>query len=257
MSALRDPLRVPVVLVNEKEKQQALLQPLAATGFLGAADPVSLVLLVPNWAERLLSSHRTRFWGYHYGSVAAAMALVGVVLGGRRLRESGRAGPGLVGYLLSCAALVGLLPPYRTAAGNPRSDLYLLHQPYASQGEDVATQREAVAFVGRDPAVRVAAQYNLLPHLATRPFVYPLAEAEGADVIALQLNGGTSPGGRAGYRRRVFELWDGGGFEVAFCRGRSVVLRRVGRGTAVPCPAWEAFLATRRPGEGSAPEPVP
>jgi uncharacterized membrane protein len=249
-TAARHPLRTAGLLVSTSEKQQALLQPLAATGFVGARDPVSLVLLLPNWAERLLSSRRTRWWGYHYGSPAAAMALVGVFLAWWRLRQTGRGASRLGAYALSCALLVGTFPPYLTAAGNPRSDLYVWRWRQASAPEDVATQREAVAFVGRDPALRVAAQYYLVPHLAARPYVYGLDGAEEADVVVLQLNGGSSPGGRAGYRARVFRLVDHGGFEVAFCRGQSVVLRRRGRGPAVGCPAFEAFLATRRPGEG-------
>ena len=107
------------------------------------ADPLSLVLQLPNWGERFLSTHRTRWWGYHYGVPAAATALIGLVLGWRRLREAGRDGPGLPRYVVACALLVGLLPPYRTPAGNRRSDLYHLRQPYVAAPADVATMREA------------------------------------------------------------------------------------------------------------------
>lgn len=247
-SAVREPLRALRILVDAPEKRQAILQPLAATGFLGLADPVSLVLQVPNWAERLLSSRRTRWWGYHYGSLAAATALLGAALGWRRLVSAGRAGR-VGAYLALCALLVGLFPPYRTAAGNPRSDLYVLHPPYASDGEDVLTQRKAVRFIGREPRIAVAAQYNLLPHLAGRPRVFMLEEAELAAVVALQLNGGTWPAGRAGWRRAVFRLWDTEAFWVAFCEGKSVVLVR-GQRESVTCPSFDALLASRRPNEG-------
>ena len=247
-AGLLHPGRTLALLVNEPEKRQALLQPLAASGFLGLADPVGLALQLPNWAERLLSTRRTRWWGYHYGTLAAATALLGAALGWRRLAETNAAGRLLTAYLPTCALLIGVLPPYPTGAGNERSDLYYWRQPYASNPEDVATQREAVTFVGRDPAVKVAAQYNLLPHLAGRPFVYQLAEAEQADVVALQLNGGTWPTGRAGWRRRVFEIWSSGQFYVAFCSGRSVVLRR-GREPSLPCASFEALLASQRPEE--------
>jgi hypothetical protein len=152
-------------------------------------------------------------------------------------------------YVVSCALLVGLFAPYRTAAGNPRSDLYVLHQPYASAGEDIVTQRKAVRFIGRDPQTAVAAQYNLLPHLAGRPRVFLLEEAERAEVVALQLNGGTWPSGRAGWRRTVFRLWDTSAFRVGFCEGKSVVLAR-GVRDPVACPAFDALLASRRTNEG-------
>jgi uncharacterized membrane protein len=245
--ALRRPVQTLGLLVDAPEKRQAILQPLAGSGFLGVADPLSLALQVPNWAERLLSSRRTRWWGYHYGTLAAATALLGAALGWKRLTASGRAS-GLGAYVVLSALLVGVFPPYRTASGNPRSDLYLLHQPYASAGGDVATQRRAVRFIGRDPGLAVAAQYNLLPHLAGRPRVYMLEEGEKADVVALQLNGGTWPSGRAGWRRTVFRLWDTGFYRVAFCEGKSVVWSRK-PGAGVPCPSFDALLASRRANE--------
>jgi hypothetical protein len=69
-----------------------------------------------------------------------------------------------------------------------------------------------------------------------------LDRATEADVVALQLNGVTWPEGRPGWRRRVQELWAGGGFHVAFCQGQTVVLRR-GSGEGVPCPAWQALVS--------------
>jgi hypothetical protein len=98
-----------------------------------------------------------------------------------------------------------------------------------------------VAFIGRDPRVKVAAQYHLLPHLATRPFIVNLDRAPEADVVALQLNGGTHPGGRGLFKRQVRDVWSTGAFRVAFCEGQTIVLRR-GPALSVSCPAWEAFL---------------
>ena len=215
---------------------------------------MSLALQVPNWAERLLSSRRTRWWGYHYGSLAAATALLGAALGWGRLSAGRHART--AAYLTVSALLVGLFPPYRTAAGNPRSDLYVTHPPYASGPHDVETQRQAVRFIGHDPDLAVAAQFHLLPHLAGRPRVFMLEEAERADVVALQLNGGTWPSGRAGWRRTLFRLWDAGAFRVAFCADKSVVLAR-GAGEAVPCASFEALLASRRPDEHEDTHEVP
>ena len=62
------------LLVNHPQKRRSLLLPLAATGYVGLADPLPIALQLPNWGERFLSTHRTRWWGYHYGVPAAATA---------------------------------------------------------------------------------------------------------------------------------------------------------------------------------------
>jgi hypothetical protein len=115
-----------------------------------------------------------------------------------------------------------------------------------------------VRFVGKDPRLKVAAQYHLLPHLAGRPFVFMLDRAPEADAVALQMNGATWPEGRPAWRRRLQDLWATGGVRVAFCEGRSVVLFR-GAGDSVPCPAWDALMADRRepPPEIAEPGPPP
>jgi uncharacterized membrane protein len=243
-SALANPARTAALLVDREEKRRSLLQPLMTAGYLGIGEPVSLMLQAPNWCERFLSTHRNRWWGYYYGMPAAAMAAVGLVLGWRRLRHSGFAGR-LPVYVVSCALLADVAPPYRTPGGNRGSDLFRLRQPYSSSREDVRTQRAAVAFVGRDTSVRVAAQHHLLPHLAGRPFVVLLDRALEADVVVLQVDGGTYPGGRPGWRRLTRELWATGAFRVAFCEGRSVVLRRAD-GPSVPCPSWSAVVGDRQ-----------
>ena len=245
-SAMLRPDRTARLLVDHAEKRRSLLLPLLDTGYVGLAQPTSLLLLLPNWAERFLSTHRTRWWGYYYGMPAVAMACLGLLAGWRRIQDAGKADPRLPAYVLGSALLVGLLPPYATPNGNRRSDLYVLRQPNASSPDDVQTQGALVGHVGRDPRVRVAAQYNLLPHLAERSFIVMLDRAEQADVIALQLNGGTFPEGRPAWKRRVWELDARGHYYVAFCEGQSVALRR-GPGTAVPCASWEALMQSRPP----------
>jgi uncharacterized membrane protein len=242
-AAVTRPHATADLLLNHPQKRRALMQPLAATGFAGLADPLTVVLQLPNWGERFLSTHRTRWWGYHYGVPAAATAVVGLVLGWRRLREARRDGPALPRYVLLCALIVGLVPPYRTPAGHRRSDLYHLRQSYVAAPEDAATMREAVAFVGRDPRVKVAAQDRLLPALAGRPEIYMLDRALEADVVVLQMNGATWPDGRPTWRRRVREIWGSGRFAVAFCHGQSVVLRR-GAPPGLSCPPFEAQLTS-------------
>lgn len=232
-------------LVETAEKRRALLRPLLATGYLPVAEPVSLLPLSVNWAERFLSAHENRHWGYHYGAPAAALAALGLVLGAARLARAGRAGPGLAGYAVGCALITGALPPWSTTAGNPRSELYVLRSPSAARPQDVTTNRRAVRFVGRDPDLKVAAQYSLLPHVAGRRFVVELDRAEEADVVVLQVGGNTHPMGRPGWRRFVRGLEASGAFHVAFCEGNSIVLRR-GRDQPPPCPAWEAALADAR-----------
>lgn len=242
-AALTRPQDTADLLLDHPRKRRALLQPLAATGFVGLADPLSIVLQLPNWGERFLSSHGTRWWGYHYGAPAAATAVIGLVLGWRRLRAARRDGPALKAYVLWCALFVGLLPPYRTPAGSRRSDLYHLRQSYVVGREDAATMRAAIAFVGRDPRVKVAAQDRLLPALAGRPEIYMLDRALDADVVVLQMNGATWPDGRPSWRRRVREIWGSGQFQVAFCQGQSVVLRR-GAPPGLECPALDAQLTS-------------
>jgi uncharacterized membrane protein len=243
VAAVTRPDTAASVLVNHPQKRRSLLLPLAATGYLGLADPLSVLMQTPNWAERLLSTHRTRWWGYHYGTPAAATAVIGLLLGWRRLRRAGRGAPGLPRYVVACALLAGILPPYRTPAGNRSSDLYSLRQPNAAAPDDVRTQRAAVRFIGTDPRLKVAAQYNLLPHLAGRPAIFMLDRAAEADVVALQLDGGTWPDGRPSWKRRVREIAGSGAFGVAFCDGQTVVLRR-GEPAPRPCPAWEALLSS-------------
>jgi len=236
------PGRALALLVDHPQKRRSLLLPLATSGDLALADPISLLLQAPNWAERLLSSHRTRWWGYYYGMPAVATALVGAILGARRLSAAGRAGPALGAYVAACALLCGLFPPYKTPDGDRISPLYTARRPYAASDEDARTQEDAVRFIGRDPRLKVAAQYHLLPHLAGRPEIYELDRAPEADVVALQLDGGTWPDGRPAWRRRVQELWASGRFHVAFCEGQTVVLYR-GPEPSASCPAWEALLA--------------
>jgi uncharacterized membrane protein len=243
-TTLLRPDKALALLVDDPQKRRSLLLPLAATGYLGLAEPWSLALLLPNWGERFLSTHRTRWWGYYYGMPAAAMATLGLLFGWARLAKAGRASPHLGRYVLLCSLLAGLFPPYRTPNGNPRSDLYVLRQPNASSPEDVRTQEDAVRFIGRDPRLRVAAQYNLLPHLAERPFVVMLDRAAEADVVALQLDGGTYPEGRPAWKRRLWDLEESGAFHVAFCEGQTVVLRR-GTAPGVECPSWAALMKTR------------
>jgi uncharacterized membrane protein len=238
-------------LVDHPQKRRSLLQPLAATGFVGLADPIAVVLQVPNWAERFFSSYGTRWWGYHYGVPAAATALVGVVLGWRRLREAGREGPRMGAYVAGCALAVGLLPPYSTPALREhrvrRSELYLARPPYAMAPDDVATANAAVAFVGRNPYLAVAAQDRLLPRLAGRRTILMLDRAHEAEVVVLQTNGATWPDGRPTWRRRMRALWAGGAYGVVFCEGRSVVLRRGARPASLPCPAWDAVVVSSDP----------
>src|SRR5262249_6697944 len=141
---------------------------------------------------------------------AVATAIVGALLGARRLQAAGRDGTRLGGYVSACALLLGLFPPYKTQDGDRISPLYTARRAYAANAEDVRTQDEAVRFIGRDPRLKVAAQYHLLPHLAGRPYIYELDHALEADVVALQLDGGTWPDGRPSWRHRVQEVWASG-----------------------------------------------
>jgi uncharacterized membrane protein len=255
VSLVTRPQHAAALLVDHPQKRRALLLPLAATGYVAMADPATILLQAPNWAERFLSSHRTRWWGYYYGMPAVATALIGAILGARRLQSAGLAGPRLGGYVAMCALIAGVFPPYKTQDGDRISPLYTLRRPYAAADEDVRTQAAAVRFVGRDPRLKVAAQYHLLPHLAGRPFIYELDHAADADVVALQLNGGTWPDGRPSWRRLVGAVWATGRFHVGFCQGQTVVLYR-GPEPSVPCPPWDAFLggsAPAAPAEGAAP----
>ena len=243
-SALTRPDRALSLLVDDPQKRRSLLLPLLTTGYIGLVEPTSLVLLLPNWGERFLSTHRTRWWGYYYGMPAAALATLGLLVGWRRLKAAGTASRHLPVYVLACALLAGLVPPYETPNGNTRSDLYYLRQPNAASPEAIRTQQALVRFVSNDPRLKVGAQYNLLPHLAERPFIVMLERAAEADLVALQLDGATYPDGRPAWKRRLWELNESGLFAVAFCEGSSVALRRKPAPT-VPCPAWDALMQAR------------
>jgi uncharacterized membrane protein len=237
------PDHAAALLVTDERKRRSLLQPLATTGYVMTADPVTLLLQLPNWGERLLSSHRTRWWGYYYGMPAVATALVGLLMGWMRLQNAGRAGPRLPAYVIVCAVLVGLVPPYTTHDGDRLSILYTLRRPYASAPEEVAAEEAAVGFIGHDARLKVAAQHHLIPHLAGRPFIVSLQRAAEADRVALQLNAETWPENRRAWRGHMRELWATARFHVGFCRGNTVVLVR-GAGPDVRCPAWQALVSS-------------
>ena len=249
-SAIGHPVRTAGLLVDNADKRRGLLLPLLGTGYLGVAEPATLLLLLPNWGERFLSTHRTRWWGYYYGMPAVAMACLGMLVAWRRLTRAGASGDRLPAYVLTCVLIAGLFPPYQTPGGNSRSDLYFLRQANASTPADQETQRALVRYVGRDPALKVAAQYNLLAHLAERPFIVTLDRAEQADVIALQLDGGTYPLGRPAWKRLLWDLDERGHYYVAFCQGDSVALRRK-PGVETPCPSWSALMQSRLAATGS------
>jgi len=214
---------------------------------------LQITVIFPRYrtGERFLSTHRTRWWGYYYGMPAVAMACLGMLVAWRRLARAGASGERLPAYVLACVLIAGLCPPYETPSGNSRSDLYYLRQPNASGAADRRTQQALVEHVGRDPALKVAAQYNLLAHLAERRFIVPLERAEEADVVAVQLNGGTYPTGRPAWKRQLWELDARGHYYVAFCEGSSVALRRK-PGVPVPCPSWDALMRSRPAGAADA-----
>lgn len=153
------------LLVDHPQKRRALLQPLAATGYVGLAAPISLLLQTPNWGEALLSTHRTRWWGYHYGVPAAATAVLGLMMGWRRLRQAGRDGARLPHYVVACALLTARLPPYRTPAGNRTSDLYQLSRSPSAAGRPWCLPgrpaRPALPGLGRPPARRSGTWYHV------------------------------------------------------------------------------------------------
>ena len=249
VAAVSHPLRTTALVFDNADKRRGLLLPLLGTGYLGVVEPATLLFQLPNWGERFLSTHRTRWWGYYYGMPGVAMACIGMLAAWRRLKRAGSVSERLPVYVLGCVLLAGSFPPYATPSGNSRSDLYFLRQPNASAESDQRTERALVRYVGSDPSLKVAAQYNLLVHLAERPFVVTLDRAEEADLIAVQLNGGTYPTGRPAWKRMLWDIDSRGQYYVAFCERSSVALRRK-PGSAVPCPSWDALMRSR-------PAPVP
>ena len=125
-SALTRPDRALTLLVDDPQKRRSLLLPLLTTGYIGLAEPTSLVLLLPNWGERFLSTHRTRWWGYYYGMPAAAMATLGLLAGWRRLKAAGTASRHLPGYVLALCAPGGPRPALRDAQRQPPERSLLL-----------------------------------------------------------------------------------------------------------------------------------
>ena len=229
-------------LVDHPQKRRSLLLPLAATGYLGLADPSPWSCSSPtgasgSWPATACAGGATttacRRWRRRWWARCSARA------GCRRPAAPAR---GCGHYVAACALLSGVFPPYRTPDGDYRSPLYAWRRPRAVSDEDVRTQREAVRFIGQDPRLKVAAQYNLLPHLAGRPYIYELEHARGSGRGgAPARTAETYPDGRPAWRRRVRRS---GPQDDSMSRsaGETVVLYR-GPEPSVPCPSWEALMA--------------
>ena len=134
LSLAARPDRAAVLLVDHPQKRRSLLLPLAGDGLPRpgrSRSPSSCSSRTG--ASGFLASHRVRWWGYYYGMPAVATALVGAILGARRLQAAGRAGRALGHYVAACALLSGVFPPYRTPDGDYRSPLYAWRRPRAAE----------------------------------------------------------------------------------------------------------------------------
>jgi hypothetical protein len=104
------------------------------------------------------------------------------------------------------------------------------HGYYTSRAEQEATQ---AALASIPPEAAVAAQNHLIPHLSARREIYEIQKPIRAEYVALHLGQSAWPFDDAYPRRLATELL-AGGYGVAVCAGKAVVLKRGSAETACP-----------------------
>ena len=190
-----------------RQKRRSLLLPLAATGYLGLADPAVAGPAAPQLGRALPGQPPGALVGLllrHAGGGDGAGgrgAGRAAAAGGRPRRPAPRALRGRLRAADAASSRPTGRPTATTAARSTRSRRPARRE---RRGRAHAAARPC-ASSGATRGSKVAAQYNLLPHLAGRPFIYELDHAAEADVVALQLDGETYPDGRPAWRRRVME----------------------------------------------------
>ncbi len=224
-SALRSwllhPGRALATLLSPVEKTATLSTSVLGFGALPLLSIETLILGLPNLAERFLADKR-EMWGlaYHYGLFTAAWLLwgaldvVSVVL--QRRLASARA------VVVVIAA--GMIASF---AGSPRRpDLANLAQNYFASAADVARFDRALDVVVDSDAV--VAQNHFLPHLALRKNIWLPQQrfVERADVVVLDTAASAWPASPAAIAAMVKRLQRDPRFEVAMHEETTWVFRR-------------------------------
>lgn len=146
--------------------------------FLPLLSPTSLVLLIPGLAENLLTSYPPQFSGlYHYDAMLIPALFVAAVYGLKNVLGRAPERKRCIGWVLTIAVLAGIL--FRSPIG-PR----FFPVDYFQTSQQEAAYRNLVKLA--PPDVSVAAQTNLVPHLANRQTVHFAGfETELADMVLL------------------------------------------------------------------------
>ena len=154
-----------------------LFLPLAFLPFFSGR---AVLLLLPGLAENLLTNNASQFSGfYQYDSVLVPVIFFTVILGLKRIMEKWPQHQRAARRLLIAAIALGYLVrspinpvffPVGIFQSNPRIEAF----------------RKIVNLAPKNPNISVAAQTNLVPHLANRKEIYMLGtEPRPADVVLI------------------------------------------------------------------------
>ncbi len=232
LSVLRAPSRAIALLATPIAKLDGLLSPLSSVAFLCLLAPEFLVALAPEVLERFWSTHTNRWWGYHYGAGAAALSILGTIVGLSRWLS--KRPEGVRPRLATAAALLVLLSSALVAltVRGGSAPLFAWRHPYATSAADKRDAEAVLAVIPKDG--KVAAQNHLIPHLSARHYIYELYRPITADWVAIDFLQGPWPFDKAYLEQLAGDLV-AAGWAPAACRGEAVVLARHAERT-VSCP---------------------
>lgn len=224
-----DPLTAAWFMFVGDEKLMSWFATLANAGWLTLAAPSVLVAGLPLLAERFLSS-KSSMWhmGFHYAAPlclyagwGAARVIARAEGWVRRRSYEVRPTPAVATFVLTMAALT-LGFGYR----HPSNFLEWRYAYYAG-AEQRAANAAATAWLRENaPRGRVAAQNRLLPHVASRRFIYRLEQWDRADWVLLSLGEDAWPYSARFVRDLARRLDRSADWSVAFDRGGTRIYRR-------------------------------
>lgn len=229
LAILSDPLAAAGFMFVGDEKLLSWFATFANAGWLTFAAPSVLLAAAPLFAERFLSA-KSSMWhmGYHYAAPLCLYAGWGAARAAGTVERWIRARsftlkpePTLVAYLLALA-LFTLGFGYR----HPANFLQWRYAYYSSPAQREANA-EAVAWLREAaPDGKVAAQNRLLPHVASRRYIYRLEQWERADWVLLSLDEDAWPYDRR-FPRQLADRLDGRrDWSLVFERSGARIYRR-------------------------------
>jgi uncharacterized membrane protein len=244
-SVVRHPMRGFALLFTPAQKINGLLLPLSSTAFLGLLSPAALLPMVPGILERFWSDYANTWGtGFHYAGPSHAISLCAALCGAGRarrwlLRHSWSGWGRAAGFRRAAAffpVATIVAATCLAAGGGSWGPIRLFRRPYRMAAEDRAAIHRALATIPSDAAV--AAQFTLVPHLATRRQIYEVRDAEQASYFILSARAPQWPNSVGDVLCQARQLVRQG-WRVHFCEGASAVLARQSERN-VDCPLLEA-----------------